>query len=631
MTGVLAILSVLMGALGVSAMLRLQFIHALPATVLSMTFGLYLAYILGFLHLAWWGVVASCLLAGIAGFVVRARDQSFAKALVPAPSVVSFLIAMFIVAYFVAGRHVAGHDELRLWGAYPKLLFFDGQLLVGPDSLLMGEMQTYTPGLPLFGFFTASFSATFSDEPLFLATGLFTLSLLSPIAGRASWQRPASIVVAGVVMALVPLAFANHLAEAGADFYSSLFSDPVVGVALGYLLWLATTDTDRTRLWCAQFGLALAGLYLVKTTGLGLGVIVLLLALGRWFRSSRGHSWPSRLTDIVLLTGPLAITMGSWMFIQARLGPPSKFDADGLVPALDAGVLHDFAAMLLGRPEYAPGLGMFQAYTSFAVLDAALLVALGYLVLAHRGGRSRVLGAAVVTLLVCQLVFMAGIYVLVVGPFDGRFLSFPRYTATMLTAASVLLVLVAASNPVPESTRLDRWTRAFACSCAAFLLLSFPLRAPITFVGGWEQPAAVQANKLGIALGQVRFPEELPVVTLLFPLDSLDPVGHHHGVYYQLLGSNVRVDLRQPLGAPASGVDTEGVDESLPAYKQNVPSPEAEFRQYILDNNVRFVMVAQETPVLLGQYADWFDRPPHADSLYRVSTDGDQIQFMWVA
>ena len=516
-------------------------------------------------------------------------------------------------------------------GAYPKLLFFDGSLQVGPDSLLMGEMQTYTPGLPLFGYFVAAFASDFTDRSLFLADGLFAMALLAPIGARTTWRRPAGVVLLGVGMALLPLMFANNAVDAGIDFYASLFSDPVIGIVLGYVLWLTTVRRVDSLVWCVQLGTALAALYLVKTSGLGLGAIVLVLAVARWLLATRGGSIRRRVVGTATMATPLLVAWTTWNVIQARLGPPTKFDSAGTTATLDMAILREYVSMLIGRSEYAPGIGMFPQYTSFVIMNAAMVTALICIAIARGGERSRVILAATVTLVITQLVFVIGIYALIVGPFEGRILSFPRYTSTMLTAASVLLALVAANDWPAAVGRRGAWARAVACACAAFLVLSFPLRAPVTWVGGWEEPAAVQANKLEKALGESDFPERNPVVALLFPLDSPDPVGHHHGVYYQLLGTGARVDLRQPTDPAASEAFPPPGAEQPPAYKQNVPTPAAEFARYLIDEDVRFVLVAQDNPALVAQYADWFDRPPTANSLYRVVVRGESVELVWVA
>lgn len=622
MTGLAAVAVLLMGTWGCGTALRLRFVHALPTTVLGVMFTLYLAYIAGVLHAAWWFVVVACVAGGLFGMVrLRRRDTSL-LALRPAAPLMAFLVALALVMFFTRGRVVSGHDELRLWGAYPKLLYVDGGLQVGPGSLLMGEMQTYTPGLPLLGHFFAAFNTDFVDQRVFLAYGVFATALLAPLASRVSWQRPAWIVPAGVGMALLPLAYANYLTEAGGDFYASLFADPVVGLVLGYLLWLTATGAVRRTSWRWQVGLAAAVLYLVKASGVALGCVVLAVGVVRWLRATQGESWRHRLAGVAALAAPLALAYATWAVIQTRLGPPSKFDTDQLSAGFDPGIAKEFTLILLGRPEFGPGLGIFRDYTTFAVLNTLTLVAIFCLAVAHRGRRRRFVVWAFAGLLVCQILFLAGMYFLVVGPFGGEFLSYPRYSATMLTAASTLLALLVSTQGLPRRDWMGTMAALVLSACLVFLVLCFPLRKPISYVGGWETQSAVDAQKVETALARNDYPEKNPVVALVYRDDWLSHVGHHHGVYYQLIGTGAQVDLQ----LPATLTPTDNAE-----YERDAASARSDFTEYLVDNEVRLLVVAEENPELAAQLVDWFDRPPELDSVYEVVIDGDLVQLRWVS
>lgn len=624
MTGLLAVAVVLLGAGGVGAALRLRFVDALPTTVLSVTFTLYLAYLVGALHVAWWLVVALCLVGGVYAGARRLRGGQARRMVLPSAQVVAFLVAVTMVVYFTRGRYVAGHDELRLWGAYPKLLFIDGGMQVGPTSLLMGEMQTYTPGLPLFGYFVAAFNPEFADQRVFLAYGLFAIALLAPLTSRLSWARPVYIVPAGVGMALVPLAYANYASEAGADFYASLFVDPIVGMLLGYLLWLVFITDPERRSWLLQVGVGIGVLYLVKSSTLAFAVILLVAAIARWSRRPQ-RSWQRRAADIAVLIGPLAVAVGTWRLVQARWGPGSKFDADSLSPHLDTTILKQFVYLILGRPELGPVLGMFDRFTTFAFLDGALLTAIGCLAIVHRGFRRRRIVYALGALVVCQIVFLVGIYLLVIGPFGGQFQSFPRYTETLLTATSVLLVLVLGCWGLPLRDRVSnpgKVASVLLSACLVFLVLCFPLRKPISFVGGWEAQAFADAHKLEKALDDADLTDEHPDVVLIYRDDWLSHVGHHHGVYYQLLDRGARVELLLPATLTPPDSST---------YRDDVRDARAYFRRYLAENEVRFILVAENNPELYRQFRGWFDRPPTLDSVYRVKLDGDDVRFTRVS
>ena len=314
-----------------------------------------------------------------------------------------------------------------------------------------------------------------------------------------------------------------------------------------------------------------------------------------------------------ILVAPLLVVWATWSLIQARLGPPTKFDSAGTAATLDTTILREYVWMLIGRSEYAPGIGMFPQRTSFVIMNAAMVTALICIAIARGGERSRVILAAAATLVITQLVFVIGIYALIVGPFEGRFLSFPRYTSTMLTAASVLLALVAANDWPDGGGRRGAWARAVACACAGFPGPELPVPSSGHVRRRVGEAAAVQASKLEKALGESDFPERNPVVALLFPLDSPGP---RRSPPRRVLPAPGHRRPRRPPPADrpaASEAFPPSGAEQPPAYKQNVPTPAAEFARYLIDEDVRFVLVAQDNPALVGSVR----------RLVRPATDGE--------
>ncbi|MFC7725882.1 hypothetical protein ACFQW6_12255 [Nocardioides sp. GCM10028917] len=605
--GLLAVPVLVLGAWGVGALLRIQFVNAMPITALGVMFALYLTYICGVLHAGWWLIVLVCLAGGIYGLLDLRKADSRSTELVPSAQVASSLVSLVVVVFFTYGRTVLQWDELRLWGAYPKLLYVDGGLQVGPDSLLMGEMQTYTPGMPLFGYFFEAFGPTFVDERLFLAYGVFAAALLMPLAARVTWSRPVWIVPAGVAVALLPLAYANYLADPGGDFYGSLFVDPIVGIGLGYLVWQLASAQAGRWMWVGQLGLTAGGLYLVKTSTLGLSAVVLIVAAVRWMLSNRQSPWRRRLIGLCLLVAPLLLAAGTWTLVQSRLGPGSKFDSLG--HHFDLDLLNQYAKMLLGRPEFTPGIGMFSSRTSFVYLDVALLMSIGCLVVMLSGRERKLVATALATLIVIQILFLGGIYMLVVGPFAGEFQSFPRYTATMLTAASVVLALLLATKPLRSRTVAAKFASVLMSACLILLVLCFPLRKPVNLAWGWEARAHVDALKLRSAFSESDFSEEHPTATVIFRDDWLNKVGHHHSVYYELLDTGARIGMYLPATLTS---------RSSPTYAADVQHARDAFLRYVLDNNVRLIEIAEPNPELGRQFEDCFDQKPQAQSVYRV-------------
>ncbi len=623
MTALVAIAVVLLGAWGLGTLTGQRFVSALPTTVLAITFVLYLAYIVGLLHLAWWLVVAACLVGGLLALIRQVRRPGLAwswSRLLPSPAVVAFLVALVVVLWFTHARYVSLWDELRLWAAYPKLLHVDGGLQVGPDSLLIGEMQTYTPGMPLFSYFVAAFSPVFAENRLFIAYGLFCVSLLAPIATRLTWRAPWWIVPAGVGMALAPLAYANGTVEMG-DFYASLYVDPVLGILLGHILWLIGSNAVGERAGRLQFGLALAVLFLVKSSSLGLAVVMLLVVLVRWVHSTRGEAWRPRIRGALLLAGPFAIVVATWQPLLARLGPGSKFSS-GYDMSPDLLLLELFVNALRRFPVLQPTVGLLPQYSSVLIMNTVLVVGIACVALAQHRDRARPMWVALVTLLVVQTAYLIGLFFLVAGPFEREFPSFARYTCMPLTAAWIFFALSLAGLGLPRPRRLRFVPVTALSACVVFLAVQFPMRGPSTYDGGWRAQASLDAEKITAAVDEYDEPGERVRAMIVYKDDFLAHVGPHHRTYFELLDDNVELDVYYPALITPDGE---------PAPDAQVEVARDTFVDYLVSTDVEYLIVGQPSDELAQQYADLFDRPPTIDALYRVESTGDGVRFRWIS
>lgn len=80
------------------------------------------------------------------------------------PGAIIFIIVFCLITLITRGRYVFLWDELRLWGAYPKILYYDGSLQLGENIQLMPKMQSYEPAMPLFQFLFAKSAGIFTES-----------------------------------------------------------------------------------------------------------------------------------------------------------------------------------------------------------------------------------------------------------------------------------------------------------------------------------------------------------------------------------------------------------------------------------------------------------------------------------
>jgi len=154
--------------------------------------GLYLSYVL----------IIACYGLAIYSFVRSSEKASLLKNFFTPAALVFFLSAIII---FIMCRNnvVLWWDELRLWGAYPKVMFHEDALPLFLQNRMWEDMAEYPPGMQLLQYFGLKFSFSFHESVLYIVYYWFMLTLLVPIisfikkkesASGYHWGSPSYIV-----------------------------------------------------------------------------------------------------------------------------------------------------------------------------------------------------------------------------------------------------------------------------------------------------------------------------------------------------------------------------------------------------------------------------------------------------
>ena len=148
--------------------------ETLPITTGAIIIYLYITYIFNFLHIGYYiliGFISIIYIFCIYKFIKEKEKKKIIKNIFT-PGFFIFIICFIIIIFIVSGNKVLLWDELRLWGAYPKILFYDGSLQLGDKVKLLNTMQSYEPGMPLFQYFFTKSTNHFIESDLFLAYAL---------------------------------------------------------------------------------------------------------------------------------------------------------------------------------------------------------------------------------------------------------------------------------------------------------------------------------------------------------------------------------------------------------------------------------------------------------------------------
>lgn len=592
--------------------LRLRFEDAVPAWMAATVIWLLLWYCLGWLH---WGLYLALIITGAAAVrvLMQRRDvtlQGWLRRLVT-PQLLVLALALGGVVLLTQGRLVSLWDELRLWAALPKLMYFSGDLQVGQNVDLLPSMQTYIPGMPLWLFFVQAFGPRFVEWRLFFAYAAFGVILLLPITRRLTWRNSWwGVPLCVAALLLIPMYFFNGYLDVG-DYYASLYVDPAVGLAAGAAAAVEVRGVSRHRGGRIYLGLLLGLLCSLKDNSVILavpilGVSILAITLGSGTRAAR-------LQRGVLTATPGVIAIVAWRIVQWAKAAHGNFYVDYGATHYDWSMVAEFWVQLSQEPYSsvaAPWLPMAPIATMFLLLVLAAITGRSSL---HLGKRFGKVGAS---LLIAWVLFEVGLFFLVFGVFNGEFLSFPRYNSALLTMGLAFLTLCMAVSRPRHGTQGSRGGLVGLAVGLTLLAMQFPWRPPESNHPGWRPAAAGEVSTILNEIGRDQQGDQSDVrVTLVFPASFGDPYGMHHQIYFDLIGSPVHVwswPKIITLDQSSSAGSGRSAAEARARFRSEVMAP------------VDYIYVVATDPLMISQFADVFVGGVHPQRLYRV--EGDRLR-----
>jgi hypothetical protein len=162
-------------------------------------------------------------------------------------------------------------DEFSHWGPMIRETVRLSDFHNNIESVL-GVHRDYPPGVTLFQYFFIRLAGGFSQQNVFRALQLLTLSLMFPVFSRI--KNKLVVVCVFVVMLLLPDAF-------GISTYAIIYTDTILGVLLGLSIYLVMTKPGTSLFYLINLYLVSITMVLTKQMGLLLMFIpVMLLTLG---------------------------------------------------------------------------------------------------------------------------------------------------------------------------------------------------------------------------------------------------------------------------------------------------------------------------------------------------------------
>lgn len=532
-------------------------------------------------------------------------------------------LAVTIVIYFITqGVRVQLWDDLRLWGAVPKVLFYNGDLQLGPEAMIFKTMQSYYPGMQLFAFFITKTMGVFYDGGVYFAYGILGISMLVTVVSHSKKRFSLGVVLAAIVMLCLPLTFYNNMFDA-AVYYLSLYIDPVLGLMLGYIFYLVYEDANKDLFSQIRFCLALVFIIQLKDSAILFAVIAIACALIMQIKRKPSQR---KLTSVgIWLAATAAMVTASSLLWKIQL---SRFDV-GTHIGLNAPKTDDtyriiqgfirtlFTTDLVQQKEtiIVPGL-----FTYASVMLVFVIIFLLIYKFIKKEDKQRFL-IPTVGIFLCNILFVAGLCYMYLGLGWDVFNSYQRYVNTVMLGVLTFGVLVLMEE-------MFVWGKGERMLAIPTLIVVAIFVLPCNFIpqrfSPWIQDKylwdATAANENHIATGVVRDGYKgVPRINyVMSKADTYDIL--HHTLYYALLDNNIKFTFKP-------------ITESLrPFYTAPTQAEQRESNRawlleadyiYIFDYDQRFVEN-------FGEYFDNGASEISETSLYRVEEIDGKISLKFV-
>lgn len=447
-----------------ASLFKLRFEKSITIFFLGTIVILYQAYILNIVYICTLGIVCGIVIGGIVGIIKLFRDRSWKKSLerIICPISISYVLVLCIIWYLVRFNQVSLIDELHLWGALPKILYFEKGRQQLTNSLLL-SYNDYIPGMPLFLYFLEFINGSFKEALLYFGyTALGSILLLGGMFEKLnSYKRWYFIPAAGVIVCLLPLMFYNNIYNDHTIYYKSLHVDMILGIFAGYATWLLAKKAWQKTADMICMILALTVLALLKSSGIMFAVLV--GVAGFFYICLKDKAYRKRAIGLIVIP---CIFYFEWTIILKIKNVGLTVADYSIADIFSTEYLRGFWNLIWNRELiYLPVFEKMARISNFGILFLILcaLVLLGSLAV------KKTYYYYVNAIMILQVIlFTAGVYGLFAGHFQGSELSYARYVCTGLTAFLCYIAMFLINN-------LDRIGATWKSNKKDVLALGLPI------------------------------------------------------------------------------------------------------------------------------------------------------------
>ena len=417
--------------------------ETIPVSYMLLTLVLYFFYLLNILLYGYYFVLVAILGGGILTLASLKKKSTIRESLkkVYSPILIVFLIALIATYWYTSGNLIRLWDEQRLWGAYPKALWYTSELQLGKNSWLYEMESGYIPGMPIFVYFFEKSLSSFRENIVFFAYSFWILGLFLPAFHKIRKKR--HLAIALLLMLFTPVLFFNSGNDTG-NYYRSIFIEPALGMTLAYLVYSMTQKRHSAQFEVLNLCLTSGAIILLKDIGILFSMIVVMGVLGMQLLKKREERYSPASLAIIFLT-PLIIYF-SWGMIT-RIYEVANHSVDmEYIQLFDKEFLIKFAQYLSTEPIVKSAINSVTPYLTIVNILCFLMLGNILLIMNIKEERRSRYMIPSISMIVIQIAFLIGLYVLCLRGYHKSILSVLRYESALLLGYFGFLLFIGIDN-----------------------------------------------------------------------------------------------------------------------------------------------------------------------------------------
>lgn len=609
------LLFIILSSFGVfcACVLDKNFEEGIPLYFLGVIFFLYLFYIIDLLKIGLFLVlfISFLLYATSAFYLVRKKNVKEALKRLITPGALCFSLLYLIIWYLTKDSLLYLFDELRLWGAYPKALYYTDSLQFEKNILYDG-MKTYLPGMPLFQYFCMKILGVFQENYLHFSFCLLGTVLFLPLLKNIKWKNFYVIIPYIILVIFTPMIFYNNGLDYG-YYYKSLYIDSILGLAVGYNFYLLTKNPYKNKFNLINYLLSIALVYLLKENGIIFCLISIFFSIVIELLHYKNKNY-RKIKNYKLMIIPvifLLFLMFSWKLTLSSYNKtsdvtseftPSKMTHLIINPTnKQKNIIKDDLKITNTNSMIGSSIIEFNKYLTYKnIMVFYILTAILIIILSSKKQRSKYLFSCVAIIGSSIAYWLALLFLYALK--YGNVLCFERYNNTTLLAIFMFFSLIIIENVLKHDKKFMR---------LAIVLVSIIILIPFRSIGDTTITATFDYNKdetngmfYEAMENEQKIIEKIKpsknIINIYFASYEEFPIMHHR-LYNLLLDNKIKI-------------------KNLFGSITNSPNKEA-FVKYLLKENYDYVFVYNYDDEMQTFLEGIFDTTIKEETLYKIVND----------